>query len=230
MQLLNEPLLGGWRQTVEAGIVAQHPFLLIDRNALMLIQPVAEMPRRSGAGIGSAGTDSAGIGRMTECGTLRTWICGVAGSRTHSTVRLLIGPLLILVRSLLILNLRLLVLVRSLLILVLPLLILVRSLLILVLPLLTLVLPLLVLVLALGVLVAALLILALAGRVLLLARARLVLAEARPHGWEGTEISSTLRIESGCGQAEKQDRGGGRGRRTHSFRVPGPVHKSFSRL
>jgi hypothetical protein len=223
MQLLNEPLLGGWRQTVEAGIVAQHPFLLIDRNALMLIQPVAEMPRRSGAGIGSAGTDSAGIGRMTECGTLRTWICGVAGSRTHSTVRLLIGPLLILVRSLLILNLRLLVLVRSLLILVLPLLILVRSLLILVL-------PLLVLVLALGVLVAALLILALAGRVLLLARARLVLAEARPHGWEGTEISSTLRIESGCGQAEKQDRGGGRGRRTHSFRVPGPVHKSFSRL
>jgi hypothetical protein len=129
---------------------------------------------------------------------------------------LLIRPLLVLVRSLLVLNLRLLILVR-------PLLILIR--------------PLLILVLALLVLVAAPLILA--GRTLLPAGARLVLAETRPHGRSGAEFSWALRMQPGRGQAEKQggsggqterqDRCGGRGRLTHSFRVPSPVHKSFSR-
>jgi hypothetical protein len=113
------------------------------------------------------------------------------------------------------------------LVLILRLLILVRSLLILILPLLILILPLLILVLALLVLVAALLILA--GRALLLARAWLVLTETRAHGRSGAEISSALRMEPGRGQAEKQDRGGNRRHRTHSFRVPSPVHKSFSR-
>jgi hypothetical protein len=254
MQLLDEPLLLRGSQAIEAGIVAQQPFLLIDRKSAVLVQPVAEMPRRSSAGIGRAGADNARIGRMTEGGTLRTGISWVAGSRTHSTVRLLIGPLLVLVRSQLILILRLLALVRPLLVLNLRLLVLIRSLLILI-PLLILVLslliliPLLILVLSLLILVSALLILVLAGSALLLARARLALTETRTHGWEGTEINSALSMRSGCGQAEEQDRGGeqterqdrsggqterqdrsgGRGRRTHSFRVPGPVHKSFSR-
>jgi hypothetical protein len=158
---------------------------------------------------------------MTEGGILRAGIGGVAGGRTHSTVRLLIGPLLTLVRSLLVLTLRLLILKRPLLVLVLRLLILVRSLLILI--------PLLILVLSLLILVAALLILVLAWSALLLARARLALTETRTHGWEGTEINSTLSMRGSCGQAEEQDRSGGPRRRTHSFRVPGPVHKSFSR-
>jgi hypothetical protein len=227
MQLLDEPLLLRGSQAIEAGIVAQQPFLLIDRKSAVLVQPVAEMPRRSSAGIGRAGADNARIGRMTEGGTLRTGISWVAGSRTHSTVRLLIGPLLVLVRSqlililrllalvrpLLVLNLRLLVLIRSLLILI-PLLILVLSLLILipllilVLSLLILVSALLILVLSLLILVSALLILVLAGSALLLARARLALTETRTHGWEGTEINSALSMRSGCGQAEEQDRGG----------------------
>jgi hypothetical protein len=142
---------------------------------------------------------------------------------------LLIGPLLVLVlrllvlvRSLLILILRLLILVRSLLILNLRLLILVRSLLVLKLPLLILVLPLLV-----G--VGARRILDLAGRALLRTRARTILTEPRPHGRTGAEFRSTLTVQASRGHAEKQDRSGDRRRRTHSFRVPGPVHKSFSR-
>jgi hypothetical protein len=137
---------------------------------------------------------------------------------------LLIGPLLVLilrlvlVRSLLILILRLLILVRSLLVLILRLLVLIRPLLILVLPLLA------------GVGAR----LDLAGRALLRSRARTILGEAGPHGRTGTELSATLTIEASRGQAEKQDRSGGQtemqdrsggqGRRTHSFRVPGPVH------
>jgi hypothetical protein len=135
---------------------------------------------------------------------------------------LLIGPLLVLVRSLQILNLRLLVLVRSLLILNLRLLILVRSLLVLILPLLILVLPLLV-----G--VGARRILDLAGRALLRTRARTILTETRSHGRTGAKFRSTLTVQASRGQAEKQDRSGDPRRRTHSFRVPGPVHKSFSR-
>jgi hypothetical protein len=133
---------------------------------------------------------------------------------------LLIGPLLVLVRSLLVLNL-------SLLILVLPLLVLV------------LILPLLILVLALLVGVGARRILDLAGGALLLARARTILTEPRPHGRTGAEFTSTLTVQASRrqtekqdgsgGQAETQNRGGGRGRRTHSFRIPGPVHKFFSR-
>jgi hypothetical protein len=149
---------------------------------------------------------------------------------------LLIGPLLVLVRSLLILNLRLLVLVRSLLILILRLLILVRSLLILnlrllilVRSLLVLILPLLILVLPLLVGVGARRILDLAGRALLRTRARTILTETRSHGRTGAKFRSTLTVQASRGQAEKQDRSGDPRRRTHSFRVPGPVHKSFSR-
>ncbi len=140
---------------------------------------------------------------------------------------LLIGPLLILI-------LRLLVLVR-------PLLILIGSLLNL---------PLLILVLALLVGVGARRILDLAGRALPNTCARTILTESRPHGRTGTEFSSPLTVEA-CrgqtenegrsggqaetqdrsgGQTERQDRSGGRGRWTLSFRVPGPVHKSFSQL
>jgi hypothetical protein len=41
-QLLDEPLLGGRRQTVEAGIVAQQSLLVLNgKIAPVLIQPVA---------------------------------------------------------------------------------------------------------------------------------------------------------------------------------------------
>jgi hypothetical protein len=126
----------------------------------------------------------------------------------------LIGPLLVLVLSLLVLIL--------LLVLVLPLLILV-------LPLLILVLPLLILVLLLLVLIIARLILILPRRVLRLDRSWLVLTETRAHGRAVAEINSALSIQPGRGQAEKQDRSGDPRRRTLCFRVPGPVHKSFSR-
>ena len=149
----------------------------------------------------------------------------VCGRRALATVVLrvlLIGPLWILVRPLLILIPRLLVLVRSLLILILPLLV--------------------------G--VGARRILDLAGTALLRTRARTILAEPRSHGRTGTEFSSPLTVQDNRGQTEEQDRSGGQTerqdrsggqterqdrsggprRRTHSFRVPGPVHKSFSRL
>jgi hypothetical protein len=119
-------------------------------------------------------------------------------------------------------------------------LVLVWSLLVLILRLLVLILPLLILVLALLVGVGALRILDLAGTALLRSRARTILTEPRAHGRTGTEFSSTLRMQAGRGQTEEQDRSGrqtekpdrsgGQRRRTHSFRVRGPVHKSFSRL
>jgi Mg2+/Co2+ transporter CorB len=145
---------------------------------------------------------------MTERGILRAGICGVAGIGAHTIVRLLIRPLLVLVRSLLILIL-LLVLVPSLL---------------------TLVLSLLILVLLLLARVVAWLILVLPRRVLRLDCSRLVLTETRPHVIAGAEIKPALRMQNGRGQTEKQNRSGDGRRRTHSFRVPGPVHKSFSRL
>jgi hypothetical protein len=113
---------------------------------------------------------------------------------------LLIGPLLVLV-------LRLLTLVRSLLVLI-------RPLLILVLPLL--------------VLVAARRILGLAGSALLPGCTWLVLTEACPHGRTGVECCATLTLQASRVQTENQDRSGDNRRPTHSVRVPGPVHNSFS--
>ena len=190
----------------------------------MLIQKVAEMSLRSSARIRILIHVSLTRGRRLH--TIA--ILPVRGRRALAAVILrilLIGPLLVLILRL--------VLVRSLLVLVLRLLILIRSLLILIL-------PLLILVLALLVGVGARRILDLAGTALLCSRARTILTEPRAHGGTGTEIIAALRIQTGCGQTENedrsggpketQDRSGGRGRRTHSFRVRGPVHKSFSRL
>ena len=237
VQLLDEPLLLRGSQPIEAGIVAQQPLLLIDSKSPVLIQPIAEMSWRSSAGIRILISVSLAHGRRLHA--IRAAILPVRRRRALAAVILrilLIGPLLVLVRSLLILNLRLLVLVRSLLILILRLLILVRSLLILNLRLLILVrsllvlkLPLLILVLPLLVGVGARRILDLAGRALLRTRARTILTEPRPHGRTGAEFRSTLTVQASRGHAEKQDRSGDRRRRTHSFRVPGPVHKSFSR-
>ena len=223
VQLLDEPLLLRGSQPIEAGIVAQQPLLLIDSKSPVLIQPIAEMSWRSSAGIRILIRVSLAHGRRLHA--IRAAILPVRRRRALAAVILrilLIGPLLVLVRSLLILILRLLILVRSLLILNLRLLILVRSLLVLILPLLILVLPLLV-----G--VGARRILDLAGRALLRTRARTILTEPRPHGRTGAEFRSTLTVQASRGQAEKQDRSGDPRRRTHSFRVPGPVHKSFSR-
>ena len=223
VQLLDEPLLLRGSQPIEAGIVAQQPLLLIDSKSPVLIQPIAEMSWRSSAGIRILISVSLAHGRRLHA--IRAAILPVRRRRALAAVILrilLIGPLLVLVRSLLILNLRLLVLVRSLLILNLRLLILVRSLLVLILPLLILVLPLLV-----G--VGARRILDLAGRALLRTRARTILTETRSHGRTGAKFRSTLTVQASRGQAEKQDRSGDPRRRTHSFRVPGPVHKSFSR-
>ena len=230
VQLLDEPLLLRGSQPIEAGIVAQQPLLLIDSKSPVLIQPIAEMSWRSSAGIRILISVSLAHGRRLHA--IRAAILPVRRRRALAAVILrilLIGPLLVLVlrllvlvRSLLILILRLLILVRSLLILNLRLLILVRSLLVLKLPLLILVLPLLV-----G--VGARRILDLAGRALLRTRARTILTEPRPHGRTGAEFRSTLTVQASRGHAEKQDRSGDRRRRTHSFRVPGPVHKSFSR-
>jgi hypothetical protein len=131
---------------------------------------------------------------------------------------LLIGPLLVLILRL----------------------ILVRSLLILILRLLVLVGPLLILILALLVGVGALRILDLAGTALRRSSARTILTEPCAHGRTGTEIIAALRVKAGCGQAENEDRSGGQTetqdhsgnqhRWTHSLRVRGPVHRSFSRL
>ena len=230
VQLLDEPLLLRGSQPIEAGIVAQQPLLLIDSKSPVLIQPIAEMSWRSSAGIRILISVSLAHGRRLHA--IRAAILPVRRRRALAAVILrilLIGPLLVLVlrllvlvRSLLILILRLLILVRSLLILNLRLLILVRSLLVLKLPLLILVLPLLV-----G--VGARRILDLAGRALLRTRARTILTETRSHGRTGAKFRSTLTVQASRGQAEKQDRSGDPRRRTHSFRVPGPVHKSFSR-
>jgi hypothetical protein len=76
---------------------------------------------------------------------------------------------------------------------------------------------------------AALLILDLPGRGLRLGRARPALRETGMHACSGTRLSSTLSVRSGRGQ-QKHEHSSRKGRRTHSFRVPGPVHKSFSRL
>jgi hypothetical protein len=46
MQLLYEPLLVGLRQPAEAGIIAQHPFLVLDWNAAMIVEPSAQVTRR----------------------------------------------------------------------------------------------------------------------------------------------------------------------------------------
>jgi len=219
VQLLDEPLLLRGSQPIKAGIIAQQPLLLIDSESPVLIQPVADMSRRSGARICVSGTDGWGLSAV------RATILRVCGRRALAAVVLrvlLIGPLWILVRPLLILIPRLLVLVRSLLILILPLLV--------------------------G--VGARRILDLAGTALLRTRARTILAEPRSHGRTGTEFSSPLTVQDNRGQTEEQDRSGGQTerqdrsggqterqdrsggprRRTHSFRVPGPVHKSFSRL
>jgi len=133
---------------------------------------------------------------------------------------LLIRPLLVLILRLLILVLPLLTLIR---------LVLIRSLLILVG--LILIRPLLILVLPLLVGINARRILDPAGRALLRSRARTILTEEPgPHSRTGTELSAPLTVQASRRQAEKQDRSGYRSRRTHSFRVPGPVHRSFSRL
>jgi hypothetical protein len=51
MQLLHDPLLVGGRQTAEAGIAAQGPFLLLGGKISVLIEPVAQMNRRSLGGL-----------------------------------------------------------------------------------------------------------------------------------------------------------------------------------
>ena len=48
MKLLHEALLVVLREAVEAGITAQHPFLILDRHAAVFIEPGAEVPRRRG--------------------------------------------------------------------------------------------------------------------------------------------------------------------------------------
>lgn len=50
MELLEETLLVGGRQTGEVGIVAEGAFLLLDGLAAMLVEPVAEVTGRGGVG------------------------------------------------------------------------------------------------------------------------------------------------------------------------------------
>ncbi len=52
VQLLHQPLLVGERKPVEIRVVTQHPLLVLDRQAPVLIEPVAQVTRRRRAGIG----------------------------------------------------------------------------------------------------------------------------------------------------------------------------------
>jgi hypothetical protein len=180
----------------------------------VLIQKVAEMSWRRGTWIRILIRISGACARILSA--IRAAILPVPGALAVVILRiLLIRPLLVLILRLLILILPLLVLIR---------LILIRPLLILVLPLLVGVLPLLV-----G--VDARRILDLAGTALRRSCTRTILTEEpRPHGRTGTELSATLTVQASRGQTEKQDRSGDRRRWTHSFRVQGPVHRSFSKL
>jgi hypothetical protein len=51
VQLLHQPLLISRVETVEGGIAAQHSLLVLDGKIAVLIEPVPQMPRRSGARI-----------------------------------------------------------------------------------------------------------------------------------------------------------------------------------
>src|ERR1035438_4942692 len=46
MQLPHHPLLFGRRQPMEAGVVTQHPLLLLDGQIAVLVEPVAQVARR----------------------------------------------------------------------------------------------------------------------------------------------------------------------------------------
>ena len=59
VQLLHQALLLGLRQTIEAGIAAEHPLLLLGRHAAMFVEPGAEV---AGRGVGRLG-HAAGTGR-----------------------------------------------------------------------------------------------------------------------------------------------------------------------
>jgi hypothetical protein len=62
MQLLQQPLLVGVREAAEAGVIAQQPLLILDRKATVLIEPVAEVTRRRGAGVAVARPSGCCIG------------------------------------------------------------------------------------------------------------------------------------------------------------------------
>lgn len=197
VQLLDKALLGRRSQAVEAGIAAQQLFLLIDSKSAVLIQPVAEMSRRSRARIGISINVSGTSGLRLHA--IRAAIWPVPGTLAGVILRiLLIGPLLVLILRL--------VLVRSLLVLILRLLILIRPLLVLIG--LVLIRPLLILILPLLIGVGARRILDLAGRALLPGRMRLILTEPCAHGGTGIELSSMLTEEARRGHTEEQDRSG----------------------
>ena len=59
VQLLHQALLRGGGQTVEAGVIAQQPLLILDGKALMVVEPVAKVAGRRRAGIGVSGIRAA---------------------------------------------------------------------------------------------------------------------------------------------------------------------------
>lgn len=98
VQLANQALLSVLGKPVEVGVAAQHPLLVLNRNAAMLIEPCAKVPGRSIAGLGGLGENRvawtrSALPRILWTGKVRRWILRtlpqhgwVLRRRAHATV------------------------------------------------------------------------------------------------------------------------------------------------